>query len=672
MVDKSSEVAMEEAEEEKEVADARPEKDCLAVPFRFTPPEWPSLRLPIDKEQIIRAVGRTEDDIRAFLSMETNLIGQGYYQRPNSMASIHQAVFGPPNENLQKINLNGFRALQVTRFLGRRFRLGPVEMRDGLSQFDLYDTEYEQFCPAIPRCSEREKYRTIDGSCNNLNEPIWGKSNTQYSRMMPPAYSDGISEFRRSVTGGPLPLARVLSTELTFTSSKLDRNLNVMFMQWGQFLDHDTTLGSSTRATNGQGLLCCNRTHLEDPVFHPACRPIIIPRRDPFYSRFNRRCNNFVRNAVGMKNNCNLGYREQTNVITSYLDASMVYGNQENRSRIVRTFKDGLLRVSRINKRDFLPYDTMNNSIEHNRLARELKKLNRHWSDETIFQEARRIVGAEIQQITYNEWLPLALGRNTMKATGLMLMPEGFCTDYNPAVNPAILNEFASAAFRWHTLVQGFYQLMSENGQVRENYQMRKIFNNPSLLYRDGAIDEATYGLVAAKSEAFDPIFIDDIKNFLFPAGQNATFGMDLVSINIQRGRDHGMPPYNVVRRACGLPPVRDFRQLNSILQRGSAARFAEIYDHVDDIDLFVGGVHELPLPEGILGPTFACIVAEQFRRLKYGDRFWFENGGMAHSFSDRQLNELRKVTLAGVICANGDRIRKMQPFAMVAKHDRL
>ena len=76
-------------------------------------------------------------------------------------------------------------------------------------------------------------------------------------------------------------------------------------------------------------------------MFHPARRPIIIPRRDPFYGRFNRRCNNFVRNAVGPKNNCNLGYREQTNVITSFLDASMVYGNQENRSRLVRTFKDG-------------------------------------------------------------------------------------------------------------------------------------------------------------------------------------------------------------------------------------------------------------------------------------------------------------------------------------------
>lgn len=69
--------------------------------------------------------------------------------------------------------------------------------------------------------------------------------------------------------------------------------------------------------------------------------PIKIPRNDPFYSRFNRRCNNFVRNAVGIKNDCTLGYREQTNVITSFFDASPVYGNDLNRSRIVRTFKNG-------------------------------------------------------------------------------------------------------------------------------------------------------------------------------------------------------------------------------------------------------------------------------------------------------------------------------------------
>ena len=63
----------------------------------------------------------------------------------------------------------------------------------------------------------------------------------------------------------------------------------------------------------------------------------------------------------------------------------------------------------------------------------------------------------------------------------------------------------------WCYHPQGFYQLMTVNGQVRENYQMKRIFNNPSLLYRDGAIDEVTYGMLAAKSEVFDPIFVDDV-----------------------------------------------------------------------------------------------------------------------------------------------------------------
>ncbi|OTF81196.1 hypothetical protein BLA29_012462 [Euroglyphus maynei] len=76
---------------------------------------------------------------------------------------------------------------------------------------------------------------------------------------------------------------------------------------------------------------------------------------------------------------------------------------------------------------------------------------------------------------------------------------------------------------------------------------------------------------------------------------------MDLVSIDIQRGRDHGMPTYNQIRQLCSLQIITDFRQLN----------------HVDDIDFWVAGILEKPLSEGLLGPTFSCIVGEQFRRLK-------------------------------------------------------
>lgn len=110
---------------------------------------------------------------------------------------------------------------------------------------------------------------------------------------------------------------------------------------------------------------------------------------------------------------------------------------------------------------------------------------------------------------------------------------------------------------------------------------------------------------------------------------------MDLVALNIQRGRDHGLPGLNHFRRICGLRPARSFNELNEFMESGSSEAFARVYKHVDDIDLFIGGVHEVPLPDALVGPTFACIIGEQFRRLKYGDRFWYEVGKLPHSFSE-------------------------------------
>jgi hypothetical protein len=79
---------------------------------------------------------------------------------------------------------------------------------------------------------------------------------------------------------------------------------------------------------------------------------------------------------------------------------------------------------------------------QHNFIARQLRHLNRLWSDETVFQETKKIVGAIMQHISYVEWLPKVVGSLGMEELGPY-------RGYNPRVNPTITNEFATAAMRY-------------------------------------------------------------------------------------------------------------------------------------------------------------------------------------------------------------------------------
>lgn len=93
---------------------------------------------------------------------------------------------------------------------------------------------------------------------------------------------------------------------------------------------------------------------------------------------------------------------------------------------------------------------------EHNRIADVLSSLNPRWSDEVIFLETQRVVIAELQHIVYSEWLPLLVGTEIMERFRLNVQPNGFSSDYNPDVNPAITSEFSTAAQRFgHSTVDG-------------------------------------------------------------------------------------------------------------------------------------------------------------------------------------------------------------------------
>jgi len=583
--------------------------------------------------------------------------------------------------------------------------------RSWLPEIDFSQTDLASRCPGDPVCRSDalvERYRTYDGSCNNLKHTAWGKANTPYTRILPPDYEDGVSEIRKTgVTGQVLPNPRTVSLATIRWSERSDSKATVMLMQWGQFIDHDLTLAATTPMLTPQGtsIDCCNRRLLTDPRFkHPACISILLPDNDPFYARFNVGCMNLVRNAPSPPIGCRLRAREQLNQLTHFIDGSMIYGNDQQQALGLRQFQGGLLKSSRINGVEFLPFDGRigegcilptagimrgmrcfvagDNRVneltglvtthamflrEHNRVAKHLWSLNPDWSDEKIYQEARHIVIAEIQHITYNEWLPLILGPIIMHEFKLELSQTngGYSLNYDPETDPSIINEFAGAAYRLHSLVQGSFNFQTEDGQLIQQFKLRHIFNNPASLYRQGNYDGCIHSMINEPSQSLDNHFTEELTNHLFQ-DTNSSFGMDLVTINIQRGRDHGIPGYNFFRQACGLSKLQSFRQLDNVMVEGAGQVFSQLYAHVDDIDLFIAGNYEKKLKDAMVGPVFACIIGEQFRRLKIGDRYWYENGNQAGAFTPTQLSEIKRASLARIICDNSDNIERTQPLAFL------
>ena len=110
--------------------------------------------------------------------------------------------------------------------------------------------------------------------------------------------------------------------------------------------------------------------------------------------------------------------------------------------------------------------------------------------------------------------------------------------------------------------------------------------------------------------------------------------GLDLVAVNVQRGRDHGLPGYNKYKEICTGEKAKTFNDLRKVMSAEQVAQLESVYKHVDDIDLYVGGFLEAAHGDSILGPVFKCIIGDQFARLKKGDRYFYDLEGQAGSFS--------------------------------------
>jgi hypothetical protein len=569
--------------------------------------------------------------------------------------------------------------------------------------------------------------RTLDGSGNNVAHPAWGQAGTQYLRVAAPNYADGISQ----MVGGPSP--RYISNRIFNDVGQnlfSENNISQWGWAWGQFIDHDIGLRDETPAEE-------------------ADMPYV--KQDPLES-FSNDVGSiaFARTpAAPGTGTSKSSPRQQINTLSSFIDGSQVYGvtnarldwlrngsvdgNPTNNAATMMMTADNYLprADARGNASTAPPMDLMGGLVatptkaveagdvranenvaltaiqtlfarEHNRIVGALPNS---LSQEDKFQIARRVVGAEIQYITYNEFLP-TLGVGLDRYRG-----------YQSTVDPSISNEFAVVGYRAHSMVHGEFEPTVPAGTYTDN-QLNNVFpaegitvernadgtvtlviplvtafGNPDLLTQvgEGPILQSLGEHEYKNDEQFD----NSLRSVLFeipkPNGKTATSCgsptilpscftdvSDLAADDIQRGRDHGMPSYNDLRKAYGLAPVTSFTQITgestdqfptndpkvnpqhplddpsildfvqlrdaqgNVIPLGSdaaqedavtgvrrttlAARLKGIYGNVDNVDAFVGMVAEQHVPGTEFGPLQLAIWKKQFAALRDGDRYFYLN----------------------------------------------
>jgi len=591
-------------------------------------------------------------------------------------------------------------------------------------------------------------FRTLDGSGNNPRHPEWGRANTLYLRVAPTNYADGVS----SMASGPS--ARYVSNRVFNDTGQNVFSKNGVTQWgwvWGQFLDHDFGLRDERPAENA---------------------PIGFDSADPLEGFTNDLgAIGFARTPAAQGTGVNTP-REQVNTLSSYIDASNVYGVDPQRlewlrvgpvdgdlsnngARLMLTANDFLPRVGARGDPSTAPaMDLMgplvgtpdravvagdvraNENIaltslhtlfarEHNRIVASLPSS---LSAEERFQIARRVVGAEIQYITYTQFLP---------ALGVRLDPYH---GYDPTVNPGLSNEFAVVGYRAHSMIHGEFDTTVPAGtytdtqlaafaaqqvvvepdgdQVTLEIPLAAAFGTPDLLQDLGL--GPVFRSLSQRQYENDEQLDNAIRSVLFqiprpgipdpsvcgaPVVNPDCFSgvTDLGAIDIARGRDHGMPTYNDLRRAYGLAPktsfvditgeatqrfpadplidaqdpindpnILDFVELRdakgNVVAPGSeaadeevvvgirrtpvAARLEALYGTVDRLDAFVGMVSERHVKHTEFGELQLAIWTKQFTALRDGDRFFYRNDPVLR-FIDHEFGVDYRLTIAEIVELN-------------------
>jgi len=509
-------------------------------------------------------------------------------------------------------------------------------------------------CCIFQQQANAQEFQSFDGANNSKFNPSAGSNGATLLRVTDVAYADGISSMAGANRMNPRQISNIVFAQSQSIFD--DGNLSDFTWVFGQFVDHDITLVENST---------------EDASIN-------VGPGDQFFAENSKIHMNRSIAAEGSGTSVD-NPREHTNLVTAFIDGSAIYGSDDERAYWLRSFVDGKLKVSKDN---LLPWNTDSNEFnskknddapfmaddtrsgtklfvagdvranenplllsfhtvfvrEHNRLCEELKLDNPSFSDEQLYQIARRHVSAYLQNIVFNEWLP-SMGVNLPEYSG-----------YKEQMEPGVFNVFSSAAFRLgHTLINSNVIRMSSGGEEipRGNIALRDAFFNPGAILLAGGIDPYFQGMATQVQQAMDCRIVDDVRNFLFgPAGTGG--GLDLAAININRGRERGIADYNTVRSNFGLPRVNTFLDVTKDQQEANMLQ--AVYGSVDNIDPWVGLLAEYHMPNAMFGETIMLIMKRQFQILRDADRFYFLNDPI---FTDKQKEELRNTNFRDIIMRN-------------------
>ncbi|KAJ0179668.1 hypothetical protein K1T71_004259 [Dendrolimus kikuchii] len=547
----------------------------------------------------------------------------------------------------------------------------------------------------IEPCDPYE-FRRVDGSCNNLKNPARGASHTPFVRVLPPVYSEGF-EPRKTKFGDDLPPARKLRTSLLSDGRVPGQTITQLAINVLAFMSADVVSQQDTVKYVTWKPYCCTPKGLTDR----DCVPNKVPDDDPVFRFSDIRCLNMTRpesfQSVGCVPNNTVPDRIMSS--TPLLDLSVVYGDSiKILNKKGRLFQGGLLKYEISNGKIWPPstksksnvcylndkvretrcHATPNDGINtlvginlvaiwywrlHNVIARNLAAINPCWSDDLLFNITRDICISTLLQIYYYELLPVLFGRENLIKDGLISENPGFRDLYDENVMPQISLEFPYV-LRWVHLIQnGVMKLYDKDGYYLKQYPVVNLTLRTGFFDVDDNIDYITQGTIKQGSANFDYIIDPDIGSIGLGSQQRA---LDISTNDLAKSRYFGFQPYVKYREYCFGTPIKSYADLKGIIDDERIEILREFYKSVEDIELLPGIYLEKPIKGGFVPPTFYCLVVDQFRRNMVSDRHWYERPNRPNAFTLDQLLEIRKYTVARLLCDVGDSITRVQPFAFL------